>query len=256
MYYPTDYAPYKRQSNLVGALTRQLREREAAMIARALPHGARVLEIGCAAGDLLVPLREHGCEVRGIELSDDAASVARDRYGLWVHTGTLADAPIHGETFDAVVMRHVIEHLPAPRAELMQIHALLNPGGTLFIATDNFDCLDRRVFGKYWYGLDTPRHLNLFTIPTLTRLVQETGFMIGEIRHSFVPNAWILSLRYRLEARLGKRKVFKHISLQNPILLALFGGVASVQAITRTSGRITMLAIKAQPAYRAAGYVL
>src|SRR5690349_4779084 len=113
-YYPPDYSPYT-QRGIFGKLTRWLRQREAASLRRSLPAGAEVLEVGCAAGDLLVPMREAGLRVTGVELSEHAATIARTRHNLDVHTGTLADAPLAGRTFDAVIMRSVIEHVPDPK---------------------------------------------------------------------------------------------------------------------------------------------
>lgn len=123
-YYPPDYAPYV-QRGLFGKLTRWLRKREASTLQHSLPAGAEVLEVGCAAGDLLVPLREAGFRVTGVELSDHAATTARTRHQLDVHTGTIANAPLAGRSFDAVIMRNVIEHVPDPKGDLEKAARLL-----------------------------------------------------------------------------------------------------------------------------------
>ena len=68
------------------------------------------------------------------------------------------DSPYPDGVFDAVIMRHVVEHFHSPRSVLKRSADHLRPGGLIFISTPNFDSLDRRVFGANWYDYDTPRH--------------------------------------------------------------------------------------------------
>jgi 2-polyprenyl-3-methyl-5-hydroxy-6-metoxy-1,4-benzoquinol methylase len=243
VYYPPDYAPYV-QRGLPGKLTRFLREREAAGLRRSLPEGAEVLEVGCAAGDLLVPLRDVGFRVTGVELSDHAATIARTRHHLDVHTGTIADAPLAGRSFDAVIMRNVIEHVPDPKGDLAKAASLLTPGGLLVLRTDNVASSDARLFRSLWYGFDFPRHLTLFSPETLSSLVRSAGLEVTRVHFSLVPTHWIVSSRYWLSERSGFAAMSKLISLRNPLLLALGFGIAAVQKLLRDSGRFVVLARK------------
>ena len=208
-----------------------------------LPPSASVLEIGCAAGDLLGPLCDLGCAVVGIEINEHAAQHARDRLGLDVRTGTLESAELPPRSFDAVVMRSVIEHLPSPEADLRRIARLLKRGGHLFITTDNFASLDRRLFGQFWYGYDVPRHLVLYSPDTLTKLLQATGFAVDRLQFSLVPNHWVVSTRYLLESRFGERAWLRAVlSLKNlPLLLALLP-VTLFQRLRRNGGRMAVVA--------------
>lgn len=247
LYYPEDYAPYDPHRGFVGRLTAALRRREAKSLRRSVPAGGRILEIGCAAGDLLVPLRELGFEVVGVEMSSYAASIARERHGLTVHTGSLADVSLDPGSFDAVIMRNVIEHVRSPKGDLQRVATLLRPGGHLFIATDNFASLDRRVFGQDWYGYDLPRHLNLFTPQTLTALLEATGFRVRRVGYSLVPNHWIVSSRYAFERRLGRNPVTRLLSIRNPILLSAFLPVTLAQRAFGNGGRMSVVATKEVP---------
>jgi SAM-dependent methyltransferase len=242
-YYPPDYAPYV-QRGLFGKLTRWLRQREVAGLERSLPAGAEVLEVGCAAGDLLVPLREAGFRVTGVELSDDAATTARTRHHLEVHTGTLTTAPLAGRSFDAVIMRNVIEHVPDPKGDLVKAASLLRPEGLLMLRTDNVASSDARLFGSLWYGFDFPRHLTLFSPTTLSALVRSAGLEVTRVRFSLVPTHWIVSSSYWVSERSGFAGVSKLISPRNPLLLALGFGVAAVQKVLHDSGRFVVLARK------------
>jgi 2-polyprenyl-3-methyl-5-hydroxy-6-metoxy-1,4-benzoquinol methylase len=242
-YYPQDYAPYVQRGPL-GKLTRWLRRREALGLRRSLPAGAEVLEVGCATGDLLVPLRDAGLRVTGVELSDHAATIARTQNHLEVHSGTLTDAPLAGRSFDAVIMRNVIEHVPDPKGDLERAASLLRPGGLLSIRTDNVASLDARLFRSLWYGFDFPRHLTLFSPKTLAAFVRSAGLEVAQVRYSLVPTHWIVSSRYWLSERPGMATVSRLISPKNPLLLALGLAIAAVQKVVHDSGRFVLLARK------------
>jgi 2-polyprenyl-3-methyl-5-hydroxy-6-metoxy-1,4-benzoquinol methylase len=242
-YYPPDYSPYV-QRGIFGKLTHWLRKREVSGLRRSLAAGAEVLEVGCAAGDLLVPLREAGFRVTGVELSDHAAATARTRHHLDVHTGTIASAPLAGRSFDAVIMRNVIEHVPDPKGDLEKAASMLRPGGLIVMRTDNVASSDARLFGSLWYGFDFPRHLTLFSPTTLSALVRAAGLEVTRVQYSLVPTHWIVSSRYWLSERRGFAGVSRLLSPRHPLLLAIGFGIAAVQKMLHDSGRFVVLARK------------
>lgn len=246
-FYPEAYAPYV-QRGFFGRVTRWLRRREAAALRRTVGAGAEVLEVGSAAGDLMVPLRDVGFRVTGVELSEHAASIAREQHQLEVHTGALADAPLDQRSFDAVIMRNVIEHVPDPKGDLERAASLLRPGGVLVLRTDNVASLDARLFGPLWYGYDFPRHLTLFSPATLTAYVESAGLEVTRVEYSLVPTHWIMSLRYWASERPGVSALAPLLSPKNPLLLAAAFAIAAVQTVARDSGRFVVLAKKPKAA--------
>lgn len=243
-HYPDDYIPFRERPGIFGLPGTALRIREAHWLSRLLPPGARLLEIGCATGDLLGPLRARGFDVVGVEPNARAAAIAREESGLEVHTGSLATIALDTGSFDAVVMRMVIEHLPEPRAELARVRDLLRDRGSVIISTENVECLERRLFGEDWYGFDVPRHLHMFTPASLSRLLRAVGFEPREVRHSAVPNYWIVSARYALERRFGRQWPFAFLSTANPVCLAAFLPITLLQQFAATSARFTAVAVR------------
>ncbi len=115
-----------------------------------------------------------GWEAEGVDF--DAAAVAQARArGLRVHAGALEAQRYPDAHFDAIGMSHVLEHLPEPLATLAECRRLLRPGARLVLATPNATSLGHRRFGRDWRGLETPRHLQVFTAAALRRVLEHAG---------------------------------------------------------------------------------
>jgi SAM-dependent methyltransferase len=134
-----------------------------------------LLEIGCGNGERLTFLKELGWNTYGVEPDPKAAAMARSR-GLTVTEVILNDSLFVAESFDAIVMSHVIEHLNNPLEVIRICHKLLRPGGLLVMLTPNTDALGHRWYREHWLHLDPPRHLNLYNTAAIRRLAIGAGF--------------------------------------------------------------------------------
>lgn len=98
----------------------------------------RLLDVGAGTGQLLALAQEGGWDVSAVERSADACRFLQERFGPAAVVGRdLADVQDAAESYDAVIMAHVIEHLPDPLAALRRVQRLLSPGGRLVVATPN-----------------------------------------------------------------------------------------------------------------------
>lgn len=136
----------------------------------------RLLDVGCGKGDFLVRMRGQGWAVEGLEVDSEAVELARAKHSLTVHLGDIERLGVPDDSFDAITMNHVIEHLHDPVATIRECLRVLKPGGRLVLATPNIDCIGHRRLGRFWSHLDPPRHLHLFTRGTLRECATRAGF--------------------------------------------------------------------------------
>lgn len=183
-YYPENYTSYRppiEQERL--ALMRWMRRRKLQQRRRFIEQFSerregKILDVGCATGLFLNEMAQTGWQGYGVEPIDSAAQFARAHFGLEVFQGMLADAPYPPGSFDAITFWDVLEHTFSPTETLSQAAALLRPGGVVAISVPNWDSWERRWFGRHWQGYDPPRHLYVFTRPTLTELLEAAGFAV------------------------------------------------------------------------------
>ncbi len=209
-------------------------EKRCRTVTRHKPAGA-LLDIGCATGVFLHGMQKHpGWTLKGLELSEKAASLARRQYGLEVVTGSIDEVRFPESAFDAVTLWDVLEHLHDPAAALVEISRILKPDGILVFRIPNGDGWDARLFGPYWSGYEPPRHLYVFSRSHISRLLQQTGFSVLQMSGEYggymnvilnvrfyltgkgVPparRAAILRLLYHPIARLAAAPLFALLSL-------------------------------------------
>jgi len=160
------------------------------------PHGAnRMLDVGCGTGDELETYRRLGWSVQGIETNPQACAVCRGR-GLEVHEATVFAAPLAGQTFDLILLNHVIEHVLDPVAVVARVAGWLAPNGRLIVRTPNIDSLGFALYGASWYSLDAPRHIFLFDPYTIRVLARRAAVTVRRLVTQASPRVLLASRHY------------------------------------------------------------
>ena len=136
---------------------------------------ARVLDIGCGRGLLLRAFQQQGCDVTGTEFSDDACRFAREVLKLPVRVGLVTELNFPANSFDVVVMWHVLEHVSDPRPTVAEVARILRPGGLFLVAVPNFGSPEAHLTKAGWFHLDIPRHLSHHTLTSLSQSLGEAG---------------------------------------------------------------------------------
>jgi 2-polyprenyl-3-methyl-5-hydroxy-6-metoxy-1,4-benzoquinol methylase len=163
------------------------------LIAELVGHGKRVLDVGCATGDVAEVLADHGCNVTGIEI-DPAAARQAEKHCERVVVGDVEDldpnAELDDESFDVILFGDTLEHLKDPLRTLERLKPLLRPEGYVVASIPNVAHGSVRLAlmqGKFQYGslglLDTA-HLRFFTRESVEQLFTEAGLLITGLRRT------------------------------------------------------------------------
>ena len=140
----------------------------------------RVLDIGCATGALLDKLRRRGWDCTGVEISP-AANYARRERSLNVLGLPLEDCRFPSASFHLVLASHLIEHLNDPAGFVDEVRRILVPGSPFLITTPNISGFQARLLQGRWRSAIFD-HLYLFSVKTLSRLLEDRGFEIQRVR--------------------------------------------------------------------------
>lgn len=178
-YYPIGYygnAGGRRFPAVIEWLQEKLYARRASRVLRQLSgKNPKVLDVGCGRGLLLREFQRKGCAVTGTEFSDDACRFAREALQLPVRVGLLNELNFPDQSFDVVVMWHVLEHVSDPRPTLVEVSRILRPGGVFLVGVPNFGSSEARLTKAGWFHLDVPRHLSHHTRAALEVALKTAG---------------------------------------------------------------------------------
>lgn len=191
-------------------------ERYAAVVGFLPPSGRTLLDLGCGPGTFLGNYASGYDEVVGVDLARPQIEYAKVTYRDPRVRFEATDAVgFKGkQQFDAIVSIEVIEHLPPAETQsfLRTIYDLLEPGGTVVLATPNFSSLwpliEWAVSKKGPVDYLT-QHINRFTVARLAAELATAGFEVQGKRTIFLISPFMAFLSaslargvYRLEQQL------------------------------------------------------
>jgi 2-polyprenyl-3-methyl-5-hydroxy-6-metoxy-1,4-benzoquinol methylase len=153
------------------------------MAARHLPQGAHVLDIGCSDGALFSALKDKIASGVGV----DSDSVPEDYGEFRFIRGRAPDDLPSGETFDAITMLAVLEHIPADaqRSLAGDCWALLNNNGRVICTVpsprvDSLIHLGKRL--RVLDGMQEHEHYGFEPSHTVSTFV-DRGFTLRHAGH-------------------------------------------------------------------------
>lgn len=158
-----------------------------------LAPGARILDVGCAAGELGLALKQAGAvEVVGVELSEQAAAQARAKLDQ-VFQGNVEELelPLEAEHFDYVIFADLLEHTVDPWQVLANYSRFLKPGGCVIASLPNVRfhaVIARLIFNRWGYsdrGILDSTHLRFFTLPTMREMFERAGLRVERVQHKY-----------------------------------------------------------------------
>lgn len=143
-----------------------------------------ILDIGCGNGGFLSSLNPAKFDRYGVEISRPGYELSRKR-GLEIYHGDINDVDFEDKKFDVVSMWHVLEHIDDPNKLFDIINKILKSEGILIFQIPLTDSLGFRLGKKYWFHLDTPRHLMLYSKKSVRKICAMNKFDIIETKNEF-----------------------------------------------------------------------
>ncbi len=159
----------------------------------------RIVEVGCGKGYFLEKLIAADAGNRGIGFDPTYLGNLSDHGGRLHFEKRFYDEAAQDVTADAVICRHVIEHVPDPLAMMIAVRRALekNRHAQVFFETPCAEWILRnRAVWDFFY-----EHCSLFTADSLVALFTRAGFEVTSIQHRFEGQyLWI-------EARPGSESI-------------------------------------------------
>ena len=142
-----------------------------------------IVELGCGKGTFLTRLLERESSNRGFGFDTSYVGPAEILNGRGIFRRELYGRDTEIPRPDAVVCRHVIEHVPTPLEFMQSLRSALRnaPDARVFMETPCVEWILRnRVVWDLFF-----EHCSLFTASSLAGLFERTGFYVTDVRHVF-----------------------------------------------------------------------
>jgi 2-polyprenyl-3-methyl-5-hydroxy-6-metoxy-1,4-benzoquinol methylase len=160
-----------------------------------------LLDVGAGTGAFSKIMKDAGWFVTGLEPDETARKNAFDINGLQLLS------PDHlyqfsPDSFDAITMWHVLEHVHDLHGYLDKYHSILRKEGRLVIAVPNYTSYDATIYQQFWAAYDVPRHLYHFSPESMSILAEKKGFRIHSIKPMWFDSFYVamLSEQYKTSA--------------------------------------------------------
>ncbi|KAF2332203.1 class I SAM-dependent methyltransferase [Flavobacterium nitrogenifigens] len=141
------------------------------------PKKGKLLDIGAGTGDFLLTAKNDGWETIGVEPSDRAKNIAKEK-GISFVEETSA---LESNSLDVITMWHVLEHVPNLEHQIQELKRLLKPTGTLIVAVPNYKSFDAGHYETFWAAYDVPIHFWHFSKKSIQLLFERVDMKLEKI---------------------------------------------------------------------------
>ena len=170
--------------------------------------GEMILDIACGGGAFSLKTAEKGCEVCGVDISENAIKSAkrlaeREKIMCEFEIGSAEDLPYPDGYFDKVVCSSSLEHFKDDIKALKEMHRVLKPNGSVVLTTDSFTYPVRDELKEKHRAIAYV--VNYYTRETLKKRFEIAGFEMN--RTKYLLNSRITSFFFKIGIKLEWGKV-------------------------------------------------
>ena len=206
--------------------------------------GERILDVACGAGELSLKIAECGCEIQGIDISENAIERAkrlaeRENITCEFEVGNTEDLPYPKGYFDKVVCSSSLEHFKDGLKALKEMNRVLKPNGEVVLTADSFAYPISDELKERHRAI--AHVVSYYTPEKLKERFEISGFEMS--RCKYLLNSQITSFFFKIGIKMKwSGKLWKIISFIYPLCLIsdrLFGETDKGYTLIATANKIS-----------------
>ena len=195
---------YSHDADICGSFADSERIGTIIRLVKGYSFGRKILDVGCAQGNVSTLLAEEGFEATALDMNRNFLNYAKKKREFGKIAYVRANAmhlPFKADTFDAVILGEIMEHVAYPERLIEAAKKVLKKEGILIITTPNdhlllgllsgnkpepfdFNLDQRKKLVKKQFGPAGEDHLFVFDMGSLQKLVSEKNLSIIEKGHN------------------------------------------------------------------------
>lgn len=146
----------------------------------------RILDVACGGGILSLKIAERGCNVHGIDTSENAIKNAKNRaerenISCEFEVGNVECLPYQDKCFDKVVCSSSLEHFRDDVNALKEMHRVLKSNGHVVLTVDSFTYPINNKLKEI--HRKSAHVVNYYTYETLKKRLKISGFEINKSKY-------------------------------------------------------------------------
>jgi 2-polyprenyl-3-methyl-5-hydroxy-6-metoxy-1,4-benzoquinol methylase len=161
------------------------------------PLPSNIADVGAGTGAFVQFLNTQNINCTGFEPAADARVVAMQAHET--NLQTMEAWFTENNTYDAITLWHVLEHLHNLDEYFKSFYNKLNNKGWLIIAVPNFESIDALHYKSNWAAYDVPRHLYHFSEQGISNICNNYNLEVKQIKPMWLDGYYVslLSEQYK-----------------------------------------------------------
>jgi ubiquinone/menaquinone biosynthesis C-methylase UbiE len=166
--------------------------------------GIRILEIGSGGGFAVEQIKKAKCLYFPLDIPHSNLNEINKRTDVKIYpvSGDAFHLPLQDNSFEAIILSEVLEHLEFPMDALKEMTRVLKPGGKLLISVPYKEKITYQICVHCNQPTPTHAHFHSFDEKKLTEWVKESGLSLQRF----------IKISNKLATRLGFYIILKKFS--------------------------------------------